>query len=1046
VRYSHVLTAVATTALAAGALAAVQPAQAAPLSGAAAAEQALRAAGDKQPTIRKDRAGLVRSVIAQPGHPLRAAKGIAAKSTPESAARGFLNSYGAAFGLRDTTASSLKTVRTDRTAEGDRIVRFQQQLSGVPVIGGDVVVATRSNGDVLSATSEVTTEATTPTATRIPRERAIAVAINAAAGQAKVPAKQLVAEASRWMYDPAMLGAPTKPGLRPVWQVDVTSPKDSGLQHRVLVDGTLGNIVLATDDRHNALNRTVCDYGNQKVTEFPCEAWNATRSEGQGPSTVADVNKAYDYSNSMYEFYYSNFGRDSIDGAGMPLRSSVRICVYTPPGWPPVPCPYPNAFWDGEKMVYGAGFASADDVVGHELSHGVTQYTSNLYYAFQSGAINESMSDVFGEFIDQKAVWPGTKDGAAYDWQLGEDMPIGAIRSMADPTLFGDPDKMTSPNYFGYQSGDGGAYPADSGGVHYNSGIGNKAAYLMTAPGTRTFNGVSVTGLGIDKAAQIYYRTQLMLTSGADYADLAATLDSACQQLATAGTKDITADDCVQVRNATTATEMTKQPTVPWSTPTPEAPVCPTNTAPAVFAGDDLEDATAGKWSLTGPNWVHPVASDPNSYTYSGRGALYGRGKDDVDDAYLRASSATLNQPIAVPAGKTSYLRFAHADFFQITLGKYIDGGRVEYSSDGGAWTDAGPLITDNGYNVNLAPDAGAGTGRFFGSYSKGYTASRLNLTSLGGHNVKFRFSIYGNDSYYSEWFIDEVKAYTCKADRPGAVTGLTSTGGLNSATLKWSPPTIEGPAPVTEYKITANPAIAGLPATVPAGQPLTLPVSGLTVQWYQFTVTPMAGEAPGTPTTLLLKTSSVAVAATPSTVVNTKPTSINGTVSLFGGGVATSGIVTVFGRAKGTTAWAKLGTAPVATTGKFAFKHVPPKNFEYTVEYTGGTSIQGAKSGVVTALLSPFITLSAAPSTVTHGGSVRFAGAIYPGRAAPVTLQFQLNGVWYNVATGTTAANGSYSITAKLFRVGRYNFRVVSAANAEYTTGISGNWAITIR
>ncbi len=110
----------------------------------------------------------------------------------------------------------------------------------------------------------------------------------------------------------------------------------------------------------------------------------------------------------------------------MQLRSSVRVCV----GGDGDPEAARTRTRTGRRRDdgYGAGYASADDVVGHELSHGVTQYTSNLMYAFQSGAINESMSDVFGEFIDQKAARPGTKDGAAYNWQLGEDLPVGAIR------------------------------------------------------------------------------------------------------------------------------------------------------------------------------------------------------------------------------------------------------------------------------------------------------------------------------------------------------------------------------------------------------------------------------------------------------------------------------------------------------------------------------------------------------------------------------------------------------------------------------------------
>ena len=121
-------------------------------------------------------------------------------------------------------------------------------------------------------------------------------------------------------------------------------------------------------------------------------------------------------------------------------------------------------------MVYGDvhGYPLADDVVAHELTHGVTQYTSNLFYYYQSGAINESLSDVFGEFVDQTN--GRGNDIPSVRWLMGEDVArLGAIRNMQNPPAFGDPDRMTSAFY--YRGAD------DNGGVHTNSGVNNKAAY-----------------------------------------------------------------------------------------------------------------------------------------------------------------------------------------------------------------------------------------------------------------------------------------------------------------------------------------------------------------------------------------------------------------------------------------------------------------------------------------------------------------------------------------------------------------------------------------
>ena len=222
--------------------------------------------------------------------------------------------------------------------------------------------------------------------------------------------------------------------------------------------------------------------------------------------------------------------RDSLKALGLTLISTSTGLIPTDP----FSCP--NAFWDGDEMTYCAGMSRADDVVAHELTHGVTENTSNLFYYYQSGAINESLSDVWGEFVDQTN-GSGT-DGPAYDWKMGEDTVaagLGVIRDMANPPAFNDPDRMTSANYY--------TGPLDQGGVHTNSGINNKAVYLMTVGGT--FNSIAVTALGIPKVAKIYYEAQTqLLTSGADYLDLYNALYQACQSLV--GTAASTSGDCTR--------------------------------------------------------------------------------------------------------------------------------------------------------------------------------------------------------------------------------------------------------------------------------------------------------------------------------------------------------------------------------------------------------------------------------------------------------------------------------------------------------------------
>ncbi len=203
-------------------------------------------------------------------------------------------------------------------------------------------------------------------------------------------------------------------------------------------------------------------------------------------------------------------------------------------------------------MTYGDGcFLVTDDVVAHELTHGVTEKESGLIYAFQQGAINESFSDIWGEFVDQTN-GKGT-DTAAVKWLMGEDTSIGAIRNMKNPPAFKDPDRMGSPLYYtGSQ---------DSCGVHSNSGVGNKAAYLITDGDT--FNGYTNTGIGIAKAAAIYYEAQTnILTLTSNYHSLYDALNTACATL-TGGADGITSADCVEVNKALLATEMNLLPLPP---------------------------------------------------------------------------------------------------------------------------------------------------------------------------------------------------------------------------------------------------------------------------------------------------------------------------------------------------------------------------------------------------------------------------------------------------------------------------------------------------
>ena len=208
-----------------------------------------------------------------------------------------------------------------------------------------------------------------------------------------------------------------------------------------------------------------------------------------------------------HKYFSGNHGRNSYDNTGTTIKSYVSYGSN-----------YVNAFWNGSVMTYGDGDGVnygplvSLDIVGHEITHGVTEYAANLVYSYESGALNESFSDIFGEAIEQYAT--GSNDWLMGD-QIGAGGSGGALRSMSDPNAKGDPD-----TYFGdlWYCGSG-----DNGGVHYNSGVQNFWFYLLTEGGNGTNdNGDSytVSSLGMDKAGAIAYRNlSIYLGANSQYID-----------------------------------------------------------------------------------------------------------------------------------------------------------------------------------------------------------------------------------------------------------------------------------------------------------------------------------------------------------------------------------------------------------------------------------------------------------------------------------------------------------------------------------------------
>lgn len=690
--------------------------------------------------------GKVRFIGTDLEHTISQPTKLAADATAEDAARQFLATYGQLFGLTDQ-ARELTVTRSKTVDRGRAFSRFQQVYQGIPVLGGELIVQLDANKDVISANGEVLPDLKVNVVPTIGAETARQRALAMVAKNYGLSTDDLsTTEPELWIYSPILLGGP---GLRLttlVWRMDVEPVELLPIRELVLVDAHQGMIVLHFNQIDAAKNRLVYDaQGTDNLPGTLC------RSEGDPPSGDTDCDNAYDYAGDTYDFYWNTHGRDSIDNAGMDLISTVHYCLNSS-------CPYQNAFWSSQdqQMVYGEGFPAADDVVAHEMTHGVTQYESNLFYYMQSGAINEAFSDIWGEFIDLTN-GAGT-DTSAVRWLMGEDVPgFGAIRDMSNPPAYGDPDRMGSTYYY--------CGELDNGGVHSNGGVANKAAYLMVDGDA--FNGYTVTGIGIDKTAKIWYEVQTnMFTSASDYQDLYDGLQQACTSLI--GTSGITASDCQEVKDAVDATEMNQRPS---SCPATHAPICPLGQSPNnLLFFDDMENTSSGKWThgaITGNDeWYYPQ----NSHSYTGWDATYatsgvyniwGYDQPSTADYYMAMTS-----DVALPAASQPYLHFNHAYAFEDYGSTMYDGGVLEYSTNGGSsWNDAGSLFTHNGYDGTISSSWGNPLGgrQAFGRESNGYFSSRLDLSSLAGQDVRFRFCI-GTDSSFDAygWFIDDVRIYTC--------------------------------------------------------------------------------------------------------------------------------------------------------------------------------------------------------------------------------------------------------------------------------------------
>jgi Zn-dependent metalloprotease len=296
------------------------------------------------------------------------------------------------------------------------------------------------------------------------------------------------------------------------------------------IANAVAGVTLAAERR-----QTVFDNKNLGRINLP---GTRVRGDDDPPASDDAVNQAFDGAAATWDFYQRILGRDSLDDAGMELVSSVHYGV-----------DFDNAFWNGAQMVYGdgsgrifevGGLTRAIDVIGHELTHGVTEFTAGLVYSKQSGALNEHFSDVFGSLVKQ---WHLSQTAAQADWLIGAGTLVEslgqALRSMKEPGTAYSGDRQPAHMSDYVDLPDDNNPRNDNGGVHINSGIPNKAFYLAAT---------ALGGSAWETAGPIWYETLTSrLGENSQFSDMAAATVAVAGERYDSGVQETVQDAWAQV-------------------------------------------------------------------------------------------------------------------------------------------------------------------------------------------------------------------------------------------------------------------------------------------------------------------------------------------------------------------------------------------------------------------------------------------------------------------------------------------------------------------
>ncbi len=659
----------------------------------------------------------------------------AERGNPVAIAYGFLDENRALFRIA-SAQGELRLLRIEPDLQLNfSHVRLEQSYKGIPVWGKQLAVHLDPQGRIVAVNGQFAPDINVATRPTISQAEAEAAALDDLMGNQLDDNERAHAQTNVLKDKTQLVVYVDDSGKATLtWQVTIMTMSPLG-QWRYFVNGRREAVAHQFDSIEHGRRRMT--YASRNGGDIP---GRLMADEGER-SNDAIAQAAHDAAGKVYDFYFNNFKRDSVDGQGSPLVSTVHFGTD--------PSDQENAAWIGEakQMVYGDGgrifkpLAYGLDVVGHEFTHGVIDSSASLVYAGQSGALNESYADVFGVLIS------GT------NWEVGGSVvksppyPTRVLRSLADPGISGTYDPRNPLQGVG-QPANMREYAnlpmsrrADNGGVHINSGIPNKAAYLLGQ------------AIGKDKLAQVYYRTLTQyLTPQADFQAAANATARAAQDLygdaEANAARTAWSQVGVNVGGQSTPTQAPQRPAKTGGAPVPP-PQLPQGCSEIV---NDGSFETDGTWVEVSGKGNTGIIDTEEPHTGARSAWLGGTDKESPQYVY---------QELRIPANATqvvlTYNRLIHQETTGL-MGIFAEDARFS------------TLVADTQGNVLGAIEripSSQGDDR--------WKEAKFDVTELAGKNVRLLFAMENPRGNVSSAFIDDVSLAACTTGAPPAAPSTAS-------------------------------------------------------------------------------------------------------------------------------------------------------------------------------------------------------------------------------------------------------------------------------